>query len=50
MVGWRFSEYVPGQNEGSVFDRLLKIFQELLLYTSDYVSESFSWLTELDKK
>ncbi|MBK8043165.1 MAG: VWA domain-containing protein [Haliscomenobacter sp.] len=50
MVGWRFSEYVPGQNEGSVFDRLLKIFQELLLYTSGDVSEALSWLTELDKE
>ena len=50
MVGWRFSEYIPGQGEGSIFDRLLKIFQELLVHTSGNVSEALSWLTELDKE
>ncbi len=50
MIGWKFSEYIPGQNEGSLFDRLLKIFQELLVYTSGEVSEALSWLTELDKE
>ncbi|MEL6945515.1 MAG: VWA domain-containing protein, partial [Bacteroidota bacterium] len=49
MLGWRFSEYVPGQ-EGSIFDRLLKLFQELLIYTSGDVSEALSWLTQLDKQ
>lgn len=33
-----------------MFDRLLKIFQELLLYTSGDVSEALSWLTQLDKE
>ena len=50
MIGWRFSDYVPGQEEGSIFDRLLKLFQELLVYTSGDVSEALSWLTELDKE
>jgi uncharacterized protein with von Willebrand factor type A (vWA) domain len=50
MVGWRFGEYIPGQGEGSIFDRLLKLFQELLVYTSGDVSEALSWLTELDKE
>lgn len=50
MIGWRFSEYVPGQDEGSPFERLLKVFQELLLYTSGDVQEALSWLTELDKE
>ena len=49
MLGWRFGEYVPGQ-EGSIFDKLLKLFQELLIYTSGDVSEALSWLTELDKQ
>ncbi|MEM9884446.1 MAG: VWA domain-containing protein [Bacteroidota bacterium] len=49
MLGWRFGEYVPGQ-EGSVFDKLLKLFQELLIYTSGDVSEALSWLTQLDKQ
>ncbi len=49
MLGWRFSEYTPGEGE-SIFDRLLKLFQELLLYTSGDVRESLSWLTELDRQ
>ncbi len=50
MIGWKFSEYVPGQEEGATFDKLLKLFQELLMYTSGDVSEALSWLTELDKE
>lgn len=50
MIGWRFGEYIPGKNEGSIFDRLLKLFQELLVHTSGDVSEALSWLTELDKE
>jgi len=49
MLGWKFSQYVPGE-EGSIFDKLLKLFQELLIYTSGDVSEALSWLTELDKQ
>jgi len=50
MIGWRFTQHIPGQEEGSAFDRLLKIFQELLVYTSGDVSEALSWLTQLDKE
>ncbi len=50
MIGYRFSQFVPGANEGSIFEQLLKIFQELLVYTSGDVAESLSWLTELDKE
>jgi Ca-activated chloride channel homolog len=49
MIGWKFTKFNPGEG-GSTFDRLLKIFQELLLYTSGDVSESLAWLTELDKE
>lgn len=50
MIGWRFSEFTPDPNGGSTFERLLKIFQELLIHTSGNVSEALSWLTELDKE
>jgi uncharacterized protein with von Willebrand factor type A (vWA) domain len=50
MIGWKFSAFVPGQNGQSVFDQLLKLFQELLVYTSGDVSEALAWLTELDKE
>ena len=49
MIGWRFSDFVP-ENEGTIFDQLLKLFQEMLVYTSGNVSEALSWLTELDKE
>ncbi|MFM8363258.1 MAG: hypothetical protein ACKOA4_11225, partial [Haliscomenobacter sp.] len=50
MIGWRFSEFTPQADAGTPFERLLKIFQELLLYTSGDVAEALSWLTELDKQ
>lgn len=50
MIGWRFSEYVPGENGGSVFEQLLDLFKELLIYTSGNVSEALAWLNELDKE
>lgn len=49
MIGWRFSEYEAQQGQ-STFDKLLKIFKELLVYTSGDVDEALSWLTELDKE
>ena len=49
MIGYRFSDYSPFESQ-STFDKLLKIFQELLVYTSGDVSEALSWLTELDKE
>jgi uncharacterized protein with von Willebrand factor type A (vWA) domain len=49
MIGFRFSDYKPGDGQNT-FDRLFKIFQELMLYTSGDVAESLSWLTELDKE
>lgn len=49
MIGWHFSEFTPQEGE-SPFDRLLKIFQELLVHTSGDVSEALHWLTELDKQ
>ena len=50
MIGWRFSEFIPGKDDGSIFEKLLKIFKELLIYTSGNVSEALSWLTQLDKE
>ena len=47
MIGWQFSEWVD-KEAISDFDRLFKIFKELLLFTSGDVNEAISWLTELD--
>ncbi len=50
MVGWRFSKYVPPDEDADPFERLLKVFKELLVYTSGDVAEALSWLTMLDKE
>lgn len=50
MIGWRFSDYEKQEEDSTPFERLLKLFQELLVHTSGDVSESLSWLTELDKQ
>jgi Ca-activated chloride channel homolog len=49
MIGFRFSEYTVDPNQDP-FDRLFKIFQELMLYTSGNVPEALSWLNELDRE
>ena len=49
MLGYRFAQYIP-EEEGSPFERLLKIFLELLNYTSGDVSEAMNWMNELDRE
>ncbi len=50
MIGWRFTEQEAAGQSDDPFQRLLKVFQDLLVYTSGDVSEALSWLTELDKQ
>jgi len=50
MIGWRFRDYIPGQGEEADFDKLLKLFQELLIHTSGNVAEALSWLNEIDRQ
>lgn len=51
MIGHRFGKYSPPPDqEKSDFERLLKIFMELILITSGNVSEALQWLTEVDKQ
>ena len=47
MQGWQFGAPIP-QGTGSPFEQLLKIFQELLLFTAGDVGEALSWLNEID--
>ncbi len=49
MRGWNFSDY-SAPDSGTTFDKLLKLFKELLIHTSGDVSEALTWLTELDKE
>lgn len=51
MLGYRFSNYSPPPEKSkSDFERLLKIFMQLVLITSGNVREALEWLTELDKQ
>ena len=51
MLGYRFSRYTPPPNQGKTdFDKLFKIFMQLLLMTSGNVSEALQWLTEVDRQ
>ena len=50
MIGWKFGDIGNKDSENNVFNRLLKLFKELLLHTSGDVDEALSWLTELDRQ
>ncbi len=49
MIGWQFSDFNENLSE-SIFEKLLRIFQELLLYTSGDIGEALSWLTQIDQE
>lgn len=49
MIGWKF-KVLEKVDDADPYERLLKIFKELLIHTSGDVSEALSWLTELDKQ
>jgi Ca-activated chloride channel homolog len=51
MIGYRFSKFLPKlEADTSDFEKLLKIFLQLVLITSGNVAEALQWLTELDKE
>lgn len=50
MIGIRFTKFIKNLSGSQSFDKLLKLFLELLTITSGDLSESLSWLSELDKQ
>ena len=50
MLGFNFSKYDPSSNEQTGFDKLMKIFTQLLTYTSGDFNEAMQWMNELDKE
>jgi len=51
MLGYRFSKYTPPpEGEKTDYEKLLKIFMQLVLITSGNVAEALQWLTEVDKQ
>ncbi len=50
MSGYRFSSFINNSDSDDPFERLLKVFKDLLVHTSGDVSEALSWLTTLDRQ
>src|SRR6201996_8176579 len=50
MRGFEFSKFKPNQLPKGGFDELLKLFLELLNYTSGDAGEALAWMNELDKQ
>jgi uncharacterized protein with von Willebrand factor type A (vWA) domain len=51
MSGYRFSKYIPPPEKASSdFEKLLKVFMQLVLMTSGDVAEALQWLTEVDRQ
>ena len=51
MLGYRFSNYTPPPGKAkSDFEKLLKVFMQLVLITSGNVAEALQWLTEVDRQ
>lgn len=50
MRGYAFSKYVSRKLPKGNFDDLLKLFTELLNYTSGDAAEALAWMNELDKQ
>ncbi len=50
MRGYNFSKYLPNELPKGSFEELLKLFLELLNYTSGDANEALAWMNELDKK
>lgn len=46
--GFSFSSYSP--EDEPLFDKLLELFNELIIHTSGDLDETFDWLEELDKE
>lgn len=50
MRGHSFSKYISNELPKGGFDELLKLFLELLNYTSGDANEALTWMNELDKQ
>ncbi len=50
MIGYRFSEYTPGSDGKSPFEKLLDLFMQILVYTAGDANEALNWMNELDRR
>lgn len=50
MIGFRFTDFIPGDSGADQFQQLLNIFLQLLNITAGDVAEAFNYLNQLDQK
>ncbi len=50
MIGFNFAEFNAEKDPSATFEKLLNIFQQLLLIFSGNVSEALSYMNELDRQ
>ncbi|MCR9065048.1 MAG: VWA domain-containing protein [Cytophagales bacterium] len=50
MKGFRFTDFVPDTKGGADFEKLLNIFQQLLLIFAGDVAQSLDYMNELDRR
>lgn len=50
MLGFRFSDYQPTEDDASQFEKLLDLFMQILTKVSGDVAEALHWLNLLDRK
>jgi Ca-activated chloride channel family protein len=51
VLGYRFSKFTPPpKGSKNDFERLLKVFMQLILITSGNVAEALQWMTEVDRQ
>ena len=50
MTGHRFTKYYPDDSSSNEFEKLLKLFMQLILLTSGDVSEALNWMNQLDRQ
>lgn len=50
MLAWQFRKFNPDDFAQDPFEKLLKLFKELLLHSAGNVSQALSWLTQLDNR
>jgi Ca-activated chloride channel family protein len=50
MKGIRFTGFIPDDKTGSSFEKLSKVFFQLLGYTSGDANEALEWLNQLDNQ
>ena len=50
MTGYGFTQFIPDSEGQSLFDKLLNLFLQILVYTSGDVAEALSWLNMLDRE